>query len=392
MKRILKNLLTVVISIIVFGSCSTYKSTIYKEVTIKPNDIEYTKIAILPNRLPVNLKNPEYWRKYNWELIKANFEQKGVQVLDYNTSVRLFEESGLPVEDTKISRDKYAELAEVMGVDVLIFPYYGTNYYLQSGFFFNTNHYLSIGTLQFYSVKHNEFFCRLDFEGDTYFKKSGMGTMMAGIGLSIGLSIVDPAFGMIGIALISIPQIFDLIVSMPSPTSRWRTAFYYGIRSGINSFTQTYTPNRGGYKNLDSKNITVVGHNVTKGEYSKYSIEQLKKMKKEALQQEDYIKANDINKEIENKVKNGTQSNTSSSKYDKFSIKELEAMKKEALATEDFKKAGEIKKVIDTKKVKLENSKYGKYSIDELKTMKEEAVKNGDYKKAGEIKKEIENR
>jgi hypothetical protein len=306
----------------------------------------------------------------------------------------MFEESGLPVEDTKVSRDKYAELAEALNVDILIFPYYGTNYYLDNGFFFNNNHYLSIGTLQFYSVKHNEFFCRIDFEGDTHFLKSGLGILIPGVGLSIILGMIDPALSMVGVVFMLTPQVFDIIVSAPSPDSRWRTAFYYGTRSCVNTFTQTYTPNRGGasYKKSDSKNITVVRDKSTTNDYSTYSIEELKKMKKEALQQEDYIKASDINKAIENKIKNGEQNSSATNSYDKFSITELEAMKKEALAAEDYKKAGEIKKVIDAKKARLKNSKYGKYSVEELKKMKEDAVKAGDYKKAGEIKKEIESR
>jgi len=114
MKRVLKitSYLVLLFGIVFFQSCTAGKATIYSEKSIAPSDISIKKVAIVPNRLPLNLTDVEYWKKTNFEIIKTNLERKGYQVLDYNTSVRMFEESGLPVEDTKISLDKYADLAE----------------------------------------------------------------------------------------------------------------------------------------------------------------------------------------------------------------------------------------------------------------------------------------
>jgi hypothetical protein len=39
------------------------------------------------------------------------FRTRGFEVIDYQTSRQAFNEGGLPLEDTKSSRDKYADLA-----------------------------------------------------------------------------------------------------------------------------------------------------------------------------------------------------------------------------------------------------------------------------------------
>ena len=398
---------------VIFTSCSASwrRSTLYKEESIKSSSVNYNKVAILPNRLPISLKNPEYWRGYNWRIIKNNFTGKGVTVVDYQTSVNIFESSGLPVEDTKSSRDKYAEAAEKLGVDILVIPYYSNSYYVDNGFSTSENHYLSSGTFQFYSVKHNDFICRIDFEGDNHYTKTGMGYMIVGIGWMY----LAPEAMMVwmGLGLLN-----DLIVTIPSPDNRWRTAFRLGVNSAINDFTRTYPPGkRSTYTAPKEKKLITIVSPKTEN-YSKYTIIELKQMKKQALQQEDYIKAGNINKEIEKKIKQQQQTNTNSnSDYEKYSVVELEAMKKQALQQEDYNKAGKISDVIKQKikaeeeakqkaseKVKAEeetknnanvkssNSKYGNYSIDELKQMKADAVKVRDFKKAGEIKKEIESR
>jgi len=123
----------VMISIIILAvslflnSCGvSSKSFIYHEPSIKRQNVKVTKIAIVPNRLPLNLTDPEKWRHYNWGIASEYLMSRGYQVVDYRTSVEAFDQSGLPVEDTKSSRDKYAELAQLLSVDMIAIPYYGT--------------------------------------------------------------------------------------------------------------------------------------------------------------------------------------------------------------------------------------------------------------------------
>ena len=378
MKRILKiTAYFVLISLAIFvqSSCSSGKATIYSERSIKPSDVPIKKVAIVPNRLPLNLTNAEYWKKYNFELIKNRFSDKGYQVLDYNTSNRLFEESGLPMSDTKISRDKYAELAEELGVDILVFPYYGQLFEMSNYAIIMISKYKSIGSLQFYSTKHNDFISRVDFEG---VKK-------------VPSSPIIPVVGTI------VPMI------VWGPKGSYRKAYKKALNLSVDRFTQKYN-SRGSSSKASTKRAqktNTTKSTNTSSDYSKYSVEELKVMKKDALRASDYSKAAAIQKVIDaggakstnsTNSNNVSNSNTGSGEYDKYSLKELKAMKSEALKVEDYSKAAAIKKAIDAKEAKLKNSKYGKYTIDELKAMKAKAVKDGEYKKAGEIKKEIESR
>jgi len=68
------------------------------------------------------------WRAFNWKIAAEEFRKHGYEVIDYDTSVKSFEKSGLPVEDTHSSRDKYADLAQALAVDAIVIPYYGTQF------------------------------------------------------------------------------------------------------------------------------------------------------------------------------------------------------------------------------------------------------------------------
>ncbi len=294
MKRNLHLIFVLIIAVLTLNSCvmSKYNATVYKEQSIKSSDVIYKKVAILPNRLPVNLQNPESWRKYNWKIIKDNLERKDLIIIDYETSVQMFESSGLPVEDTKSSRDKYAELADKLGADILIFPYYGTSYYMNPGFFFNKNHYLSIGTLQLYLAGENDFLCRIDFEGDRYYNKSGMGALIVSfVPTLIGSMAQIPELSYVSIGAMALSQINDLVLSFTSPEKHWEKAFRGGINKGMDIFTQTYPVNKT-YQNTDDSNETT-------REYGKYSIKELEQMKKKAVENRDYKKAGEIKKEID---------------------------------------------------------------------------------------------
>ena len=96
-----------------FGCAITGRGTLYTEPSIPRGQVKVTRVAIVPNRLPANLTDPEKWRAFNWKIAAEEFRKHGYEVIDYDTSVKSFEKSGLPVEDTHSSRDKYA-LRELM--------------------------------------------------------------------------------------------------------------------------------------------------------------------------------------------------------------------------------------------------------------------------------------
>ena len=69
--------------------------------TVDKTDISMRRVAIIPNRLPMALAEPEKWRKYNWQLIANEFKMRGYEVIDYQTTLDAVKESNLPLEDTQ---------------------------------------------------------------------------------------------------------------------------------------------------------------------------------------------------------------------------------------------------------------------------------------------------
>jgi hypothetical protein len=151
------------------GGCATttHQSNLYFEPSIQRSEVHIRRIAIVPNRLPMNLADPEDWRKYNWEQASNEFRQRGFEVVDYETSVRTFEASGLPLEDTPNSRDKLADLARELNVDAIIVPYYGTLFESKQVLIMSEMHWKGVITFQVYLASANDFFARLDLGGDT---------------------------------------------------------------------------------------------------------------------------------------------------------------------------------------------------------------------------------
>lgn len=216
-----------------FTNCGvTTKNSFYYEPTIKRNAIQIRRVAIVPNRLPLNLTDPEKWRKHNWEIAADVFRNNGFDVVDYSTSVNKFERSGLPVEDTKSARDKYAELSKQLAVDIIIIPYYGTFATAKMALLFTTMEWQSVVTYQFYLADEDVFISRLDASGvDRY--TSGL-FLICGIAVSFA----DPMIGLV-------TQVVGLIVDFSqtlfkSNDSHWEKAFKKAITEGLNPFLSTY--------------------------------------------------------------------------------------------------------------------------------------------------------
>jgi hypothetical protein len=162
-------LATLPLLLAIAGGCATTtsQSNLYFEPSIQRSEVRIRRVAIVPNRLPMNLADPESWRKYNWEQANLEFTKRGFEVVDYETSVRTFEASGLPLEDTPNSRDKLADLARELNVDAIIVPYYGTLFESNQVILVSEMHWKGVITFQVYLTSANDFFARLDLSGDT---------------------------------------------------------------------------------------------------------------------------------------------------------------------------------------------------------------------------------
>ena len=110
-----------ILSVGLLTACAptTSNQRMYSEPGVQRSTMDIRRVAVVPNRLPLNLTNPERWREHNWEIIRDEFTQRGITVVDYRTSVAAFEASGLPVEDTPYQPDvtvgDFDELANVIG-------------------------------------------------------------------------------------------------------------------------------------------------------------------------------------------------------------------------------------------------------------------------------------
>jgi hypothetical protein len=215
-------------------NCGTSgKGYLYFEPSINRSNAKIRRVAIVPNRLPLNLQDPEKWRNYNWGIIKEEFEKHGFLVVDYHTSVAAFDRSGLPVEDTKSSREKYADLAQQLRVDVIIVPYYGT-FATSKSILLLINHYSYVGvaTFQMYLTEENDFFSRADVNGSNQYTTN----ILTLIG--IGVTFIDPTAGQI---TMGVGQLWDLIQMLRTSDSRWRSAFKEAIREGLKPFWASFS-------------------------------------------------------------------------------------------------------------------------------------------------------
>lgn len=225
--------LALLLVFVTLQSCGTSgKGSLYVEPSISRTDIQIHRVAIVPNRLPMNLQNPEKWRRYNWEVIKQEFEKREYTVVDYETSVATFNKSGLPVEDTKSSRDKYSDLANQLGVDIIIIPYYGT--YAASKnilFLFNNSSYYSVATFKIYLTKQNDFFARIDVNGKNQYTSNLLTLVGAGVSFADGTA---------GAITMGVGGIWDLYQGLKSSDSRWKRAFKKAIKEGLKPFWASY--------------------------------------------------------------------------------------------------------------------------------------------------------
>ena len=213
-------------------SCvTTGKGSLYIEPSVQKQDVAIRRVAIVPNRLPLNLQDPEKWRQYNWKVAREEFTKRGFEVVDYEVSVKTFEKSGLPVEDTRASRDKYVDLAQQLGVDAIVLPYYGTFVTVKSFLLFTSIAHIGVGTFQIFLTTKNEFFTRTDISGKNEYT-SGLITLFG-----VPLSFSQPIAGLV---VIGVGTLVDLVQALVPSDTRWKSAFKKGIREGLKPFFVAY--------------------------------------------------------------------------------------------------------------------------------------------------------
>lgn len=296
----------VALGIIILNSCATSNSTakLYSEQSIPAEKVRIRTVAVIPNRMPMTMQDPEKWRQYNWKIISDIFTAKGFRVIDYNTTVNLFTRSGLPLEDTKSSRDKYADFANEINAELVVIPYYGTSYNLESGFFNNTHKYLSIGSLQFYYAPQNDFIARIDFEGSKLTTTSAPGTY-AFFGLLPTLIRPEDPEDMATIGMLtglgSLMIMFSDLLAPTNPQKNWESSFQEGIVTASNVFFNKYSPSYGYSEDrVPQRRGEPAGQ---KSQYASFSIEELELLKKNAVDKKDFKKAAEIKAEIDSRKK-----------------------------------------------------------------------------------------
>jgi hypothetical protein len=227
--------------------CVTGEGKLYFEPSIQRGQVRIRRVAIVPNRLPLNLQNAEFWTERNWNKLAEMFRGRGFEVVDYATSRGAFNEGGLPLEDTKSSRDKYADLARRLAVDAIVIPYYGT-YGTASNFLFATrSDHVSVATLQIFLADKNDFFTRAD--------ASGRYRWTSGLGMTLGMIVAGAGSGLLnsnlnsglavmgvggGIAILGI--IADLVVAAIPDNSKFGSAFDKAFEEALGPFFAAFAP------------------------------------------------------------------------------------------------------------------------------------------------------
>ena len=210
------------------GCATAGPHKLFLEPSLKSAGLSVRRVAVIPNRLPSSLRDPEKWRVFNWRTMKEQFALHGFEVVDYETSVAAFEKSGLPVEDTRSSRDKYADLAQALNVDLVVMPYYGTAAYSKGVVIINEYHFESVVTLQVYSTEHNDFIARLDTAGESNYST---GYLIA-VGL-LGTLSSEEGPRKLGLVCMISDLVIGIGQALVDADTRWQKAFNVALVEGL---------------------------------------------------------------------------------------------------------------------------------------------------------------
>jgi hypothetical protein len=222
---------------------------------LRPGAVRLRRVAIVPGRGPAGVKDPEHWRHAVWSSLERAFRGRGFDVVDYATSVQAYERAGLPMDDARPSRDRYADLAQGLGVDLVAAASYSTSQRTDGIAFIGTTHYVSLLTLQLYFAEKGQFGARIDASGDTTFTTGLMlaGGLVAGEVFSIigalGCQIpaqCNPTFGLVGAVLLGVGTVGDIgygvALAWPGADAYWEQSFDEAVKKGLEPFLQSFAP------------------------------------------------------------------------------------------------------------------------------------------------------
>jgi hypothetical protein len=233
--------------------------TLLVDPGLRPGGVRLRRVAIVPGRGAAGVKDPEHWRHAVWSSLEQAFRGRGFDVVDYGTSVQAFERAGLPLDEARPSRDRYGDLAQSLGVDLIAAASYSTSQRTEGIAFIGTTHYVSLLTLQLYFAEKGQFGARIDASGDTSYTT---GLMLAG-GLVAGevFSLIgaascqipaqcNPTFGLVGAVFLGVGTAGDLgygvALGLPGADAYWEQSFDEAVRKGLEPFLQSYAPTGGG--------------------------------------------------------------------------------------------------------------------------------------------------
>lgn len=231
------------------------KSESFFDSQFDKSQLQVNRVAIIPNRLPLVMKEPDVWRKKNWELIAALFRQHGYEVVDYDTSNRVFNSANLPIEDTGSSEEKFATAASQLNADILLMPYYSTNFTGNSVLAYSEMDYSALVSLQIYSTRENRFIFRADGTANSGYRAysgllstasslvSGAGSLIAGGGSGSSnngagsvVSIVILGISVVGLIF----TIGDLANGLTPADEWWKRAFTEAVGASLEPFFSVY--------------------------------------------------------------------------------------------------------------------------------------------------------
>ncbi|HYV47743.1 MAG TPA: hypothetical protein VFA20_22950 [Myxococcaceae bacterium] len=233
--------------------------TLLLDPGLRPGAVRLRRVAVVPGRGPAGVKDPERWRHAVWSSLERAFRGRGFDVVDYERSIQAYERAGLPLEEGRAARDRYGDLAQGLGVDLVAVAEFSTSQRTDAIAFIGTTHYTSLLTLQLYFAEKGQFGARIDASGDTTYTSGLMlaGGLLAGEVFAIisaaGCQIpaqCNPTFGLVGAVFLGLGTTADIgygvALALPGADAYWEQSFDQAVQKGLEPFLESFAPVGGG--------------------------------------------------------------------------------------------------------------------------------------------------
>jgi len=236
------------------------RGSLYVDPALRPGAFRLRRVAVVPGRLPATVKDPERWRRSAWSSLERAFRGRGFDVVDYATSVQAFERAGLLLDDSRPSRDRYADLAQSLGVDLVASASIAISEFREGVLFVGATHHVTVLTVQLYFAEKAQFGARIDASGDTSYLSGLMfgGGLVAGevfniisaAGCQVPAS-CNPTLALVGGLFIGLGTLGDLgyglaLALLGGPEAFWEQSLDGAVQKGLEPFLASYAPTGGG--------------------------------------------------------------------------------------------------------------------------------------------------